>query len=82
MGEDGEPKKLDDTDLIKWILGGIGAALVAVAVFLGSVINNLISHRNSNEVFMREKLVQAIDQQTLILREIRDERRSRDRAPP
>lgn len=69
-------EKLDtQTSLLKYILGGVGTALLGLAVSVGSFINGLVSRGQANEDYLRDKVVETLEKQTTILKEIRDDQK-------
>lgn len=76
-------EKLDThTQLLKWILGGVGTAVIGLAVWIGSFINNAMSHRDEGEKYLRNEVLEvqksiakSIETQTKVLVEIRDDQK-------
>lgn len=50
-------EKLDSqTSLLKWILGGVGIGICALAVFISTYINNSIAYRDKGEDYLRSEI--------------------------
>ena len=82
--------KLDQqTALLKWILGGVGVALVGLAGFAATTFTSFMADRKQGEAFLREDvktvltkisegnsdIARALQNQTQIMQQIRDDQR-------
>ena len=82
--------KMDtQTSLLKWILGGVGTALVGLALFAGATFNGFMTRSQTNEDWLKKDLktsldnqianqavmVKLLDRQTTVLEQIRDDQR-------